>query len=134
MMNVYPYNNLDNDTVKYFVEDYCKKDPDDRGDQRIYAEDVLRPGNHKWADLDEQRPWRTSYLGDSNNARLYYERRASTYRTCAECWASGPSYQPCHECDKVLSMPLNLRGQIIDSQTVGKKMKRPHHTARAGLT
>jgi hypothetical protein len=30
-------------------------------------------------------------------------------------------------------MPLDLGGYIIDSQTVGEKMKKPHHTARAGL-
>jgi hypothetical protein len=29
---------------------------------------------------------------------------------------------------------LALKGCILDSQTVGKKMKKPHHTARAGLT
>jgi hypothetical protein len=31
-------------------------------------------------------------------------------------------------------MPLKLKGYILDSQRVGKKMKEPHHTARAGLT
>jgi hypothetical protein len=31
-------------------------------------------------------------------------------------------------------MPLALKGYILDSQSVGKKMKKPHHTARAGLT
>jgi hypothetical protein len=31
-------------------------------------------------------------------------------------------------------MPLELRGCIIDSQTIGEKMNKPHHTARAGLT
>jgi hypothetical protein len=31
-------------------------------------------------------------------------------------------------------MPLRLRGSILDSQRVGEKMKKPHHTARAGLT
>jgi hypothetical protein len=31
-------------------------------------------------------------------------------------------------------MPLGLRGYILDSQRVGEKMKKPHHTARAGLT
>jgi hypothetical protein len=29
---------------------------------------------------------------------------------------------------------LALKGYILDSQTVGKKMKKPHQTARAGLT
>jgi hypothetical protein len=31
-------------------------------------------------------------------------------------------------------MPLKLKGCILDSQRVGKKRKKPHHTARAGLT
>jgi hypothetical protein len=31
-------------------------------------------------------------------------------------------------------MPLSRKGYILDSQRVGKKMKKPHHTARAGLT
>jgi hypothetical protein len=29
---------------------------------------------------------------------------------------------------------LALKGYILDSQTVGKKMKKPHHNARAGFT
>jgi hypothetical protein len=29
---------------------------------------------------------------------------------------------------------LALKGYILDSQTVGKKMEKPHHTARAELT
>jgi hypothetical protein len=100
----------------------------------MHAEDVVRPCNHKWAYTAEQSKWISSYFGDSNDVELYYERRAPTYGTCEECWASGPSYQPCQECDKVLCMPLELRGYIIDSQTMGEKMKKPHHTARAGLT
>jgi hypothetical protein len=31
-------------------------------------------------------------------------------------------------------MPLELQGYILDSQRVGGKMMKPHHTARAGLT
>jgi hypothetical protein len=31
-------------------------------------------------------------------------------------------------------MPLALKGYILDSQRVSEKMKKPHHTARAGLT
>ncbi len=61
-------------------------------------------------------------------------RRAPTYGTCNGCWATGPRYQPCQECDNGHYTPLALKGYILDSQTVGKKMKKPHHTARAGLT
>ncbi len=54
MTNINPKNVLTGyNRVKYFVEDYCKKYPDDRGDQRIHAEDVVRPRNHKWADEAE---------------------------------------------------------------------------------
>jgi hypothetical protein len=85
-------------------------------------------------DIKEQSKWMSSYLGDGNNVEFYYEQRAPIYGTCEECWASGPSYQLCQECDKVLYRPLELRGNTIDSQTLGDKMKKPHHTARAGLT
>jgi hypothetical protein len=115
LMNINPKNNLDN-PVKYIVSDYCKKYPDDQGNQRIHAED-------KWANLAEQGKWSSNIC----------EARAPTYGTCAESWASGPSYQPCQEWDKDLYMPLELRGYIIYSQTVGKKMEKPHHTVRAGL-
>jgi hypothetical protein len=30
-------------------------------------------------------------------------------------------------------MPLELQGYILDSQSVGEKRMKPHHTARAGL-
>jgi hypothetical protein len=77
MMNINPYNDPDdessNDRVKYFVEDYCKKYPDDRGNQRIYAKDVVRPCNLKWVNQAEQIKWRLSYLGDSHNVGLYYK-------------------------------------------------------------
>ncbi len=137
-MNINPKDVLTGgNRVKYYVEDYCKNYPDDRGHQRIHAEDVVRPGNHKWAGEAEHSKWSSSFWMGSelnNDSHISYERRAPTYGTCAECWASGPSYQPCEECGKRPYMPLELRGYIIDSQTVGEKMNKPHHTARAGLT
>jgi hypothetical protein len=92
LSNTNSYDDLNKDPVKYYVEDYCKKHPDDRGNQSIHAEDVVRPYNHKWVDIAEQSKWLSSYWGDSNDVKLYYERRAPTYGTCEECWASGPSY------------------------------------------
>jgi hypothetical protein len=94
MMNIDPYDDPDNDRVKYSVEYYCKKYPDDQGNQRIYAKDVVRPRNHKWADQAEQSKWRSSYCLKTelnNDNGIYYKRRAPTYGTCAECWASGPT-------------------------------------------
>jgi hypothetical protein len=94
----------------------------------------VRPRNHKWADQTEQLSWQSSYKEEDDQHNIYYNRRAPTYGTCNGCWATGPSYQPCQECDNGQYMPLELQGCILDSQRVGKKMKKPHHTARAGLT
>jgi hypothetical protein len=52
-----PNDHSGSNQVKYFVEDYYKKYPDDRGNTRIYPEDVVRPRNHKWADQAEQLSW-----------------------------------------------------------------------------
>jgi hypothetical protein len=129
MTNINPKDDLDN-PVKYVVSDYCKKYPDDQGNQRIHAEDVVRSRNHKWANLAEQPTWSLNIWIQSKN---FSEAGAPTYGTCAECWGSVSSYQPCQECGKGLYMHLELRGYIIDSQMVGEKMEKPHHTARAGL-
>jgi hypothetical protein len=123
-----------NHRAKYFVEDYCKNYPDYQGNERIYPEDVVRPRNHKWADQTEQMSWQLSCEEETEQRHIYYVRRAPTYGTCNGCWATGPSYQPCQECDNGHYTPLALKGYILDSQTVGKKMKKQHHTARAGLT
>jgi hypothetical protein len=119
---------------KYFVEDYCKNYPDDQGNEIIHPEDVVRPRNHKWADQMEQMSRQLSCEEGTEQRCIYYRRRAPTYGTCNGCWATGPSYQPCQECDNSHYMPLKLEGYILDSQRVGEKMKKPHHTARAGLT
>jgi hypothetical protein len=123
-----------NHRAKYFVEDYCKNYPDDQGNERIYPEDVVRPRNNKWADQMEQMSWQSSYEEENEQCNIGYHRRAPTYGTCNRCWATGPSYQPCQECEDGQYVPLKSKGYILDSQSVGKKMKKPHHTARAGLT
>jgi hypothetical protein len=122
-----------NHRAKYFVEDYCKNYLDDRGNARIYPEDVVRPRNHKWVDQTEQLSWQSSYEEEDDQCNIYCHRRAPIHGTCNGCWASGPSYPPCQECDKGEYMPLELQGYILDSHRVGKKMMKPHHTARAGL-
>ena len=103
----------------YIVTDYCQKYPDDTGDERIHPEDVVRPRNHKWANIEEQRKW----MHDNSISKA----KVSTYGTCTNCWASGCP------CDMGSYKPLDLRGWIIDSQTFGKKWNKPHHIARAGL-
>jgi hypothetical protein len=129
-----PNDHSGSNRAKYFVEDYCKKYPDDQGNARIYPEDLVRPRNHKWAGQMEQLTWQSSYEEEDDQCTISFHRRAPTYGMCNGCWATGPSYQPCQECDKGEYMPLELQGYILDSQKVGKKMKKPHHTARAGLT
>ena len=95
----------------------------------------MRPRNHKWADQMEQMSWQSSCEEEDEQCCIYYVRRAPTYGgTCNGCWATGPSYQPCQECDNSQYKPLALKGYILDCQRVGKKMRKPHHTARAGLT
>jgi hypothetical protein len=82
----------------------------------------------------EQMSWQSSCEEETEQRNIHYQRQAPTYGTCNGCWATGPSYQPCQECDNGHDMPLKLKGYIHDSQRVGEKMKKPHHTARAGLT
>jgi hypothetical protein len=123
-----------NHRAKCFVEDYCKNYSNDQGNERIYPEDVVRPRNHKWADQMEQMSWQLSCEEEDEQRCIYYVRQAPTYETCNGCWATGPSYQPCQECDSGNYTPLALKSCILDSQRFGKKMKKPHHTARAGLT
>jgi hypothetical protein len=129
-----PNDHSGSNRAKFLVQDYCKNYPNDRGKKRIYAEDVVRPCNHKWADQTEQLSWQSSYEEEDDQCNINYNRRAPTYGTCNRCWATGPSYQPCQGWDKGVYMPLELKGYILDSQRVGEKMRKPHHTARAGLT
>jgi hypothetical protein len=129
-----PNDHSGSNRAKCFVEDYCKNYPNDRGNAIIYPEDMVRQRNHKWADQTEQLSWQSSYEEEDDQCNIYYYRRAPTYGTCNRCWETGLSYQPCQECDKGEYMPLELQGYILDSQRVGKKMMKPHHTARAGLT
>jgi hypothetical protein len=81
----------------------------------------------------EEISWQPSCEKEDEQRNIGYHRRAPTYGTCNGCWATGPSYQPCQECENGQYMPLALKGYILDSQRAGKKMKKPHHTARAGL-
>jgi hypothetical protein len=106
-MNVNPKDDWHN-PVTYIVSDYCKKYPDDDGNERIYDNNMVRPRNHNWAGKDEQRKWfyQNGYISRA---------RVPTYGTCQDCWASGPNYQPCQECDKGPYKLLMYSGYIIDS-------------------
>jgi hypothetical protein len=112
--------------LRYNVQDYCRKYPDDPGNQIINDGDVVRPRDLKWAGRNEQHEWvRDNHL--STHGVL-------TYGTCAHCWSSGPSYDTCAECKKGIYKPLSFEEAILDSQTLSTKMNKPHQTARAGCT
>jgi hypothetical protein len=110
----------------YNVQDYCRKYPDDTGNQIINNRDVVRPRDLKWAGRNEQHEW----AGDNHLST----HGVPTYGTCAHCWSSGPSYDTCAKCKKDIYKPLSFEDVILDSQTLSTKMNKPHQTARAGCT
>jgi hypothetical protein len=44
-------------SLRYNVQDYCRKYPDDPGNQIINDGNVVRPGDLKWAGRNEQHEW-----------------------------------------------------------------------------
>jgi hypothetical protein len=112
--------------LRYNVQDYCRKYPDDPGNQIINDGDVVRPRDLKWAGRNEQHEW----VRDNHLSTL----GVSTYGTCAHCWSSGTSYDTCAKCKKGIYKPLSFEEAILDSQTLSTKVNKPHQTARAGGT
>jgi hypothetical protein len=112
--------------LRYNVQDYCRKYPDDPGNQIINNGDVVRPRDLKWAGRNEQHEWvRDNHLSTHG---------VPAYGTCAHCWSSGPSYDTCAECKKGIYKPLSFEEAILDSQTLSTKMNKTHQIARAGCT
>ena len=73
--------------MPYIIRDYCKKYPNDQGDQNINEEDVARPTNHKWAkDRLKAEEKRKTVVG------------FPTYGTRSICWNSGLAYKKCIKC------------------------------------
>jgi hypothetical protein len=112
--------------LRYNVQDYCRRYPDDPGNQIINNGDVVRPRDLKWACRNEKHEW----LGDNHLST----HGVPTYGTCAHCWSIGPSYDTCAKCKKGFYKPLSFEEAILDSQTLSTKMNKPHQTARAGGT
>jgi hypothetical protein len=112
--------------LRHNVQDYCRKYPDDPGNQIINDGDVVRPRDLKWAGQNEQHEW----VWDNHLST----HGVQAYGTCAHCWSSGPSYNTCAKCKKGIYKPLSFEEAILDSQTLSTKMNKPHQTARAGGT
>jgi hypothetical protein len=109
--------------LRYNVQDYCRKYPDDPGNQIINDGDVVRPRDFKWAGRNEQH----ECVWDNHLST----HGVPTYGTCAHSWSSGPSYNTCAECKKGIYKPLSSEEAILDSQTLSTKMSKLHQTARA---
>ena len=98
--------------MRYIIRDYCKKYPNDPGDQDINEKDVARPSNHKWAEhgLEKAEKWKT-VVG------------IPTYGTCSICWNIGPAYKKCTECGVVEYQVVNYMHYILDSQTIARLLE-----------
>jgi hypothetical protein len=115
------YEERGNTNPKYYIiRDYCKKYPNDPGDQDINEEDVARPTNHKWVE-----------------GRLEMEQRMKTvvsiptYGTCSICWNSGPAYKQCIKCGVVEYQVVNFKDYILDSQKIAELLGNDHEVAKA---
>ena len=106
--------------MRYIIRDYCKKYPNDQGDQNINEEDVARPTNHKWVkDRLEAEEKRKTVVG------------FPTYGTCSICWKSGPAYKKCIKCGVVEYQVVNFRDYILDSQKIAELLGNDHEVAKA---
>ena len=106
--------------MRYIIRDYCKKYPNDQGDQNINEEDVARPTNHKWVkDRLEAEEKRKTIVG------------FPTYGTCSICWKSGPAYKKCIKCGVVEYQVVNFRDYILDSQKIAELLGNNHEVAKA---
>jgi hypothetical protein len=105
--------------MRYIVKGYCKKYPNDPGDQDIHEEDVARPSNHKWAEVRKHKMKVVSTVG------------IPTYGTCRICWNSGPAYKMCKECGLVEYQVVVYKKYILDSQKIAELLGKQHETAKA---
>jgi hypothetical protein len=77
----------------------------------------------KWADFEENKKWiNMSSLG------------LPTYGACEFCWASEPTYKKCTNCTLDEYQVVYRKNFILDSQTLAKKMGKPHETAKVNHT
>jgi hypothetical protein len=105
--------------MRYIVKGYCKKYPNDPGDQDIHEEDVARPSNHKWAEKG------------NHNWKVVSTVRIPTYGTCGICWNSGPAYKMCKECSLGEYQVVVYNNYILDSQKIAELLGKQHETAKA---
>jgi hypothetical protein len=109
--------------MRYIVRDYCRKYPDDPGDEDIHDEDVVRPPNHKWATREEMRTVKFKSIVGFN-----------TYGTCGVCWSSGPVFKTCIQCDNDKYQIVSHGKYDMDSQTIAILLNKRHEIAKANRT
>jgi hypothetical protein len=107
----------------YIIAHYCRKYPDDPGDQLINDEDVVQPENHLWADHTESKKWRSSIDRKGNTC-------STTYGLCNNCYISGPINMECiNGCGEYKAVQHG--NYAFDCQTVAEKLGKNHTKAMA---
>ena len=110
----------------HIVERYCRKYPDDPGDQPINDDDVVRPANHLWANHEESQTWRKAITRKRNTD-------CTTYGLCCNCYTSGPNNMGCLDgCGTGEYKTVQYGDYTFDCQTIAEKLGKHHTTAMAG--
>jgi hypothetical protein len=110
----------------YIVAHYCRKYPDDPGDQLMNNKDMVRPKDHLWVDPTESKKWRSSVDRKSN---IY----STTYGLCNNCYTSGPINMECIDGCKTGEYKTVQHGNYtFDCQTIAEKLGKHHKKAMAG--
>jgi hypothetical protein len=110
----------------YIVEHYCRKYPDDPGDQPLNDDDVVRPTNHLWANHEESQTWRNAITRKSIT-------HSTTYGLCCNCYTSGPINMGCLDgCGTGEYKTVQCGNYTFDCQTIAEKLGKHHATAMAG--
>jgi hypothetical protein len=105
--------------MRYIIKDYCKKYPNDPGDQNIHDDD-----NKKWGDTRETDFWRLEANRLSCVGLL-------TYGNCGSCWSSGHAYKSCITCVCDEYRVVESHRHVLDSQTISEKLSTNHEISKA---
>jgi hypothetical protein len=108
------------------VKHYCRKYPDDPGDQPINDDDVVRPANHLWENHEETQTWRSA----KNRKSITH---STTYGLCCNCYTSGPIKMGFLDgCGSGEYKTVQYGDYTFDCKTIAEKLCKHHTTAVAG--